>query len=264
MKIGIAIVHFGDFSHLEKCLTSLKVIPTDIESIKQWSEIKTDDVISNLYLHELDDVFEIRIFNCNNNNVGFSIANNYLIKLFLIDPQISWVWLLNNDTEVPTETVTEIARKLDGYDEYDEGVGVIGFQIRSMADPDLIHHAGTYDCYPAGIHKSGSVKLGQHTHKTYEKWVTFASVLISTKTFITGGLLDPNMFNYFSDSDFCFRARMFGYKVVYEPTFIVYHRIGSSANPNPEQMQMLQSDSMIFENKWMNGKTFFDLDKEVF
>lgn len=261
MKIGIAIVHYGEFSHLEKCLRSLRLKEQDIEDARNWDINKQTDV---LIFGDEEDLFDIKIFNCNMNNVGFSVGNNKLIEMFLYDKDVDWIWLLNNDTEVPAETINEIERKLDGFDEYEEGIGIIGFQIRSMSDPDLIHHAGTYECYPGGVHKSGSVKLGQHTHKTYEKWVTFASVIIHKDTFTACGLLDPNMFNYFSDSDFCFRARMFGFKVVYEPTFVVYHRIGSSANPNAEQMKMLQSDSMVFENKWMNGKTFFDLDKEVF
>lgn len=235
MKIGIAIVDYGKKEYLENCLKSLESFP-----------------------------YPADIFDCNENNIGFSRANNSLIRI-MTGPNAgllpNWIWLLNNDTTVPKETLSSIEKILS---ELPSDVGIVGFQIRSMDNPDLIHHAGTHQCYPGGVHKSGSVQLGQFKERTYEKWVTFASVLIRREVFEDIGLLDPNMFNYFSDSDFCFRARSFGWKIIYEPSFVIYHKIGQSQNPSPEQMKQIQSDGMVFESKWLNGKLYFDLDKEVF
>jgi len=90
-----------------------------------------------------------------------------------------------------------------------------------------------------------------------------ASVLIRREVFERIGLLDEKMFNYFSDSDFCYRTRYAGFKIIYEPSFVIYHKIGSSQNPTPSQIRILQQDSMAFQNKWINGKAFFDLDKEL-
>lgn len=238
MKIGIAIVHFGEQSVLDNCLATLPV---------------------DCYSYNL----EIKVFNCNENNVGFSCGNNILVKSYLnrnIVDQPDWIWLLNNDTTVPEKTLKAIQESLPlmPYD-----VGIVGFKILSMDNPDLIHHAGTGQCIPAGIHKSGSVKLGQYRVRTPEKWVTFASVFIRREVFETIGLLDGKMFNYYSDSDFCYRARYAGFKVIYEPTFEILHKIGSSAKPTPEQEKVIFSDSLVFQNKWINGKRFHDLDKEL-
>ena len=138
MNIGIAIVHYGDFSHLEKCLKSLKVIDTEIGHAKAFFErTKESDNLTYTLTHL--DGFVIKIYDCNQNNIGFSKANNKLIKQFLNIDDIEWIWLLNNDTEVPELTLTQIKNQLDGYDTYQEGVGVIGFQIRSINDPDFIH-----------------------------------------------------------------------------------------------------------------------------
>lgn len=230
MKIGIKIVHYGQQELLDNCLNSLKT--------------KTDNI-------------SIDIHDCNVENIGFSIANNELIKK---DNDSDWVWLLNNDTIVPENTIkaiNELLPLIKG------NIGIVGFKILSMENPDLIHHAGTDRCYPGGIHKSGSVKLKQHTKVTYEKWVTFASVLIRKSVFAEIGLLDKNMFNYYSDSDFCYRARAVGYKIIYEPNFVVLHKIGSSQNPTPLQERMIQEDGIVFQNKWLSGKLFLDLDKEI-
>lgn len=238
MKVGISVVHYGDDSQF--------MCKNDIEASNK-------------------DVFLSIMRDNNLDNVGFSIGNNEIILKFLhggSDPSSKpeWIWLLNNDTQAPKETFNAIEKILP---ELDSNIGIVGFQIRSMDDHDFIHHAGTYECLPAGIHKSGSVRLKQFNQRTSEKWVTFASVLIRREVFEQIGLLDEKMFNYFSDSDFCYRARYAGFKIIYEPSFIIYHKIGSSQNPKPEQMRIIQQDGMIFQNKWINGYTFFSLDKEL-
>jgi GT2 family glycosyltransferase len=232
MKIGIAIVHFGKQELLDNCRKSLEV-----------SDINT--------------FMPIIVHDCNVENIGFNKANNKLIKTLTSS---DWIWLLNNDTIVPETTLKAIETILPTLD---DKIGVIGFKILSMDNPDLIHHAGTIEAYPGGVHKSGSVRLRQFTERTNEKWVTFASVLIRREVFEEIGLLDEHMFNYYSDSDFCYRARYNGWKVIYEPNFIIHHKIGSSQNPNSEQIRMIQEDSIVFQNKWINGKNFMDLDKAI-
>lgn len=255
MKIGISIVHFGEQKLLDDCLKSLK------------------DGMSSDY--------QVKIFNCNENNIGFTSGNNRLISQFIKQnintddisskPFYDWIWLLNNDTTVPKETLIAIQEELElkingvdfSYIHDIEDVGIIGFKILSMDNPDLIHHAGTVQAFPNGVHKSGSVKLRQFTKCTEEKWVTFASVLIRREVFETCGFLDERFFNYCSDSDFCYTARSRGWKVIYKPTFVVHHKVGQSGNPNPEQQKIMVQDTIQFQNKWMSGKLFYDLDHEL-
>jgi N-acetylglucosaminyl-diphospho-decaprenol L-rhamnosyltransferase len=239
MNIGICIVDYGDPKLLQDCLKSF-------------------GQENDLHWNQNDNEFDITIFDCNKNNVGFSKGNNECIKK--LSPCVEWIWLLNNDTTVLPETFESIPKVLE---QLSPEVGIIGFKILSMDNPDLIHHAGTESCFPAGIHKSGSVKLRQREVRTNEKWVTFASVLIKREVFDQIGLLDENMFNYFSDSDFCYRARYAGFKIIYQPSFVIKHKIGQSQHPSPEQSKVLQRDAIVFQNKWLNGKTFFDLDREL-
>jgi len=247
MKIGIAVVDYGNPEYLKECLHSLNI--------------------------DNSEVFDSRIFDCNIQNIGFTAANNNLIKDYLsFKPgwQPDWIWLLNNDTIVPADTIQSIIDKLpeievsatinkNGVSDF----GIVGFQIRSIENPDLIHHAGTQQCFPAGIHKSGSVKFNQFNVRTFERWVTFASVLIRREVFETIGLLDETFFNICSDSDFCYRARAAGFKVIYEPSFMIYHHIGQSQTPSPEMQEIHQRDIANFQNKWLNGKLYFDLDHEL-
>jgi len=231
MNIGISIVHYGEDKLLENCLVTL---PTDKNNIEVW--------------------------NSNNNNIGFTAGNNRNIERIRVMTNPDWIWLLNNDTTVPKETLEAIQKVLPTLD---KEIGIVGFKILSMENPDLIHHAGTGDCFPFGRHKSGSVRLKQFNKRTNEKWVTFASVLIRREVFESIGLLDEKMVNYYSDSEFCFRARYNGWRVIYEPSFVIHHKIGQSQNPSEAQQKVMKLDGVAFQNKMLNGKVFFDLDKEL-
>lgn len=241
MKIGISIVHYGERQILDNLLATL---PNDTDTSR--------------------GVFFSLIHDCNIENIGFTAGNNTLIKTHL-SQEYDWIWLLNNDTIIPKETLININEKLNlnPFNKSLDNIGIIGFKILSMDNPDLIHHAGTLQAYPNGIHKSGSVRLRQFEKRTFEKWVTFASVLIRREVFETCGLLDERFFNYCSDSDFCYTARSRGWKIIYEPTFVIQHKIGQSGNPSPEQKKIMAQDHINFSNKWINGKSFFDLDKEL-
>jgi len=236
MKVGISIVHFGEQELLDNCVSSLD-LP-----------------------NKSNGDFHFSVFDCNKENLGFTMANNRLIKNFIKIHDVEWVWLLNNDTKVLPNTLEDIRKILPTID---SNVGVIGFKILSMDDPDLIHHGGTFQCFPNGIHKSGSVALNDLSERTYEKWVTFASVLIRRDVFEKIGLLDENMKFICSDSDFCYRARAAGFKIIYEPKFVVHHKIGQSSTPNPVVHKQMMQDTIYFQNKWLNGGLFNDLNSEL-
>lgn len=251
MRIGICVVDYGDPKYLRDCL----------ESLCDGKIPEKNDITGSIEIKEepkYGDYIGVRVFDCNKENIGFTAANNRLLEEWGVG--YDFLWILNNDTVVPKETLESIERILPTLD---SNIGIIGFQIRSMDNPDFIHHAGTLSCFPAGVHKAGSVKLGHFTKRTFEKWVTFASVLIRAEVFRKVGLLDEGMFNYGSDSDFCYRARAAGFKIVYEPSFVILHKVGQSQNPSPEQQKQIQQDMLYFQNKWLSGKLFFDLDTEL-
>ena len=53
-------------------------------------------------------------------------------------------------------------------------------------------------------------------------------MLIKKEIFKKIGGFDEDYFAYFEDVDLCWRAWLYGYKVIYVPTSIVYHKLGGS------------------------------------
>ena len=248
MKFLIIVPHYGSNEHLVKLLPSLG-----------YGDRVTDEMFEDTTIILPVHYGEIFIWNNNLHNLGFTAACNEGLR-YGMNHGFDVFWLLNNDTEIinATETISSLEWEFTEHPE----TGVVGFKILSMDDPDFIHHGGTGACIPAGVHKIGRVSLSQLEKRSYEKWVTGASMAISAGCVLEIGLLDGRMFNYGSDSDFCYRARWAGFSVVYLP-IPIKHKIGQSQNPSLEQIRVIKGDMLTFQCKWLNGKVFHELDNEL-
>lgn len=93
---------------------------------------------------------------------------------------------------------------------------------------------GVLDCAGGKINKfTGDTPVigqGRSDSKEYsvQREVDYVPVIV-TKREVTKkiGLCDPSFFIYFEDTDFCIRARKAGYKIIYIPSAIFWHK-GSS------------------------------------
>jgi GT2 family glycosyltransferase len=74
---------------------------------------------------------------------------------------------------------------------------------------------------------------------TERRTITFACgccILTRAEVFRAIGGFDESYFTYVEDLEFSIRAQASGYKILYEPTAIVLHRIGRQAPPTPRQI----------------------------
>lgn len=247
MKILIVIPHYGPDEYLKELLPTIKC---------SYKEMTGDcEIISET----TEGVVNVLVINNNVENRGFTAACNLGIYR-AIEGGFDACWLLNNDTKVVDfeDAVRQISKELAEHPD----TGVIGCKVLSMEDPDFIHHAGTGNPIPAGVHKVGRVSQGQYTIPTLERWVTGASVILSRACMREIGFMDSRMHNYYSDSDYCYRARYAGYSVRYLP-IEVQHKIGQSAQPSKAQELVMKRDMLAFYSKWITGKAFSDLNLEL-
>lgn len=242
----VIIPHWGTNAHLVKLLPSLGV------------EFPGDEALEDSRLIIPFKFGEIFIW-CNNiRNLGFTKACNEGIR-YGLNQGFDSLLLLNNDTEV--ENFVELFEGIEKEFTENPKTGIIGFKNLAMDDTDWIFHGGTGAAFPAGVHKVGHVSNGDLNVRTKEKWVTGASLAISSGCAMEIGTMDENFVNYGSDSDYCYVARSAGFDVVYLP-IAIKHVIGQSANPSDAQMKVIKSDMLYFANKWISGRRFYDLDSE--
>jgi hypothetical protein len=224
LKVHVIIPHYGNDILLEQCLDGVRKNKGEFEIVEH--------VINNN--HPNENLFFTKAI-----NNGLDFVGRYDVA-----------WLLNNDCIPYENCVSAALRCLNG--EYK--AAIVGSKNISMSNHDFIYWGGSHDCFPAGVHKTGSVSAGHLAKRTEEKWVTFSSVFISGELINKIGKLDENMRHIFSDSDYCYRARWAGYKCFYEPESIVLHAIGTSNNGASESLKnIMRNDLMFFRRKWVEG-----------
>jgi len=153
-------------------------------------------------------------------NGGFSAGCNVGIRRAL-ELGASFVWLLNNDTVVPPNTLNLLVAEAES----DARNGITGSVLRYMHDPTRVQAWGGGEVMRwLGYtrHYTAPTKLTEDT------FLTFASVLIRSEVFEQIGLMDDRYFMYYDDSDFCFRARSAGWNLTIAAETSILHKEGGS------------------------------------
>jgi hypothetical protein len=112
-----------------------------------------------------------------------------------------------------------------------------------------LQHAGA-KITPIG----GGVDVGQYEldEEKYNKRgfagaVCGAAMLVRRDEFLNLGGFDDDLFAYFEDIDFCWRVWLYGFKVTYVPSAVVFHRFGGSWGPrkNPKRLFLGQRNRLM-------------------
>jgi GT2 family glycosyltransferase len=256
--IVISLLNFNGKKNTLDCLESLRNIKTDnfkltISVIDNASEEEfdlNDKTIGNIPL----------IFTKNNQNLGFSGGHNVTIR-HALSVGADYVLILNNDTYVDQNFIKElldVAKKENNIgilvpkiyfapgseyhkDRYtsDEKGKVLWYAGGEMDWKNIIgHHRGVDE-----------VDRGQYDKIEETELATGCCMLIKNDVFKKIGLLNDKYFLYYEDSDFSMRAKNAGFKIMYVPTSMVWHKNAGSTGGSGSALQ----DYYITRNRLMFG-----------
>ncbi len=218
--VSIIIVNFNGEIFLQKCLTSvLKTNYSNIEVIVVDNG-STDGSSELLRSFSYDSRIKLIM---NEKNLGFAQGNNVGIELAAGD----YVVFLNNDTIVEPNWITEFVKVLES----NFTIGAAQSKLLLLDSPSILDCAGNFSDFYAITFARG---LGEKDVGKYECDEIFtckgASMIVRRKVIEQVGTFDSDFFTYYEDTDLCWRIRLAGYKILYVPTSIVYHK-GSGSIP---------------------------------
>ena len=156
-------------------------------------------------------------------NLGFAGGNLEGLKY----AKGKYIALLNNDAEPDERWLAELAKAMDS----DPTVGICASKL-IVYGTDIIDSAG--DGFSTALRgfKRGE---GKKTFLYDKRGVIFGAcagaALYRRKMIEEIGFLDEDFFLIHEDTDLNFRAHLYGWKVLYVPTAIVYHKVRSSIGP---------------------------------
>lgn len=162
----------------------------------------------------------------NGSNCGYSAGNNVGIR-YALKKRADYIWLLNNDTLVKSNTLKELVYRTES----EKGTGISGAVIYLASEPFKMQTFGGGTI----SHCTGRDHF-IHSPKPVE-YVAGTSLFIKRDVFEQVGLLDEKFFFYWEDVDFSHRALKAGWKLIVAANAAVYHKFSASVGG-----QSLKSD----------------------
>ena len=160
----------------------------------------------------------------NKQNMGFSEGFNTGIRA----SKGKYIALLSNDMVVDPNWLKPIVENM----EKDKQIGLAGPKRLVLGTQNLLDGIGgnLYLCgrvKPIGTYE---IDRGQYDNIIEDLDYIGGVMVLRREALIKAGLFDPNFFIFCEDVDLCYRLRKLGYKVVYIPQSIIFHKGQSTIN----------------------------------
>jgi GT2 family glycosyltransferase len=193
----------------------------------------------------------------NDDNYGFAEGNNIGMRFVLKNLDSDYVLILNNDTVVKKEFLTELVRCAIR----NPDAGIIGPKILYYDKPDILNAAGGKILWSVGAGLNigmGEEDLGQHDIISEIDYLMGACLLISIDLIKKIGLMDKKFFLLHEETDFCIRAKKAGFELLLNPKAVIYHKEGISGNPSSIKYYYMYRNRLLIIRKHQKPiKVFF-------
>ena len=213
---SIIVLNYNGKEHLEECFSSILKInyPKD-----RYEIIMVDNGSSDGSVEFVKRVYpNVKILPLEK-NYGFAEGNNKGIAA----SKGEYVLILSNDLKVDKDFLVELVKiMLERPD-----VAMCGSKILDYNNPKMIQFAGAYlDITGAPYHVgSGEIDRGQYEDvKEYFYALDCSALLRKSAISKLKYCYDPTFFFNVEETDLCWRLRYIGYKTLYVPKSIVYHK----------------------------------------
>jgi GT2 family glycosyltransferase len=249
MKIATVILIYEKSPNLEECLASLKAI--------------NSSGIDN----------KIIVVDNSKENTGYSGGNNKGIRQALAGGAEA-VFLLNDDTKVDKLVLREMLKALK-----DRQIGMVSPKIYFY--PEFEYHKDKYqpkdkgrviwyagglidwnNCL--GVHRGvDEIDTGQYEKSEETDFATGCAVLIRKDVFEKTGIYDERYFLYLEDLDLSVRVKKAGFKIIYQPKAVVWHKNAQSSGfGSGLHDYFFTRNRLLFGFKHASFKTKFALVRE--
>lgn len=273
LNIFIIILNWNRANDTIKCIKSLKNLYIDGCDI---NILVVDNASSENSLSKIK--LNLRFRNSkllvNKKNLGFSGGNNVGIKYALAE-KADYIMVLNNDTRVDKKlilTMLDVAINTNNFGAASPKIYFekdFEFHKSRYKNSDLgnvIWYAGgkidwknVYG-FPRGVDE---VDKGRYNKVEETDFATGTCMFLSRKALKKVGLFDEKFFMYYEDTDLSVRLNKAGFKVLYVPEGIVWHKVAQSSGIGSDLNDyFITRNRLLFGMRYANMRARFALFRE--
>lgn len=272
-KLAIIILNWNGSNDTCNCLESLQMTEDqDIYILDNGSRAEEFEILVsylekskykvNYKIVKLDDIYQG--VNCylirSKENLGFAGGNNYVVNRIV--EKYRYVLLLNNDTEVPKETINSMISSMEI-----NKCDAITCDIRYFYDKNKLWNAGgVFKWY--GDRKYFTQRFIDAKEKKGERFITAdfitgCALLIDTDYIKKYGLFTDKFFHGEEDYNFCLMAKKRNAKLGVDLSARLYHKVGQSLNSNRDPQKAFNTAIIHYSNRIMDYKEIYSKNKWV-
>ncbi len=274
-KIAVIILNWNGKEDTLECLESIQNMEHQVFNLEVIvvDNGSTDNSVDKIKKFIDSGKSTIKLLE-NQRNLGFAEGNNVGIK-HALENEADYVMLLNNDTQVDKNLLTELLKAM----EENKTVGIVGPKIYFVSGYEYHRRyketeLGKVIWYAGGMidwrnvyasHRGvDEVDIGQYDKVEETDFTTGCAMLIKKEVFGQIGFLDEKYFMYLEDVDFCLRAQKAGFKILYKPQGIVWHKNAQSSGQPGSSLQTyyLTRNRLIFGMRYAFLRTKLALLRE--
>lgn len=215
-QVTVVIPNWNGSKYLEKCLDALleQQGVFDVIVVDNGSTDGSVEILANKYPMVKTILLKENTGFCHACNVGIEASDT------------PYVILLNNDTEVLPGFVENLVMAM----EKGEKIFSVSAQMLQIQNPELIDSAGDMYTIMGWGYSRGKGKHAKDYNKSVKIFSACGGAAIYRKSILEKiGLLDESHFAYLEDMDLGYRARIYGYTNMYEPSAKVIHAGSASS-----------------------------------
>lgn len=245
LSVSVIVLNWNRFKDTKECLLSLAKIE---KSSFEFEVFVVDNGSSSEEVCMLEDLInyldakDLKV--ClvkNKKNLGFAGGNNVGMKI-AIKKLADYVLILNNDTYVKKDFL----KNLIDVAVSDSKIGALtpkiyfakGYEYHKAKykKADLgrvIWSAGgdiDWNNVYASNHGVDEVDKGQFDQLQETDFATGACVLYKKEALLSSGFFDEKYFLYLEDTDLSLRIKRNGFKIMYVPSAVVWHKVAQSSH----------------------------------
>jgi GT2 family glycosyltransferase len=226
-RVAVVVLNWNGITDTLDCLDSLQQQTYKNYQIVVIDNGSVDNSVQLLkeYIENYPDT-PIHLI-CNPSNLGFAGGVNTGIH-YALKHEFDYIALLNNDATVEPSWLNELILASKP-----EKIGIVTGLLLHEDGKTIDSTGDWYSKWGLPFPRNRNDHTNQAPQSEYVFSASGGASLYKASLFKDIGVFDEDFFAYYEDTDMSFRTQLAGYKILYTPKAVAYHKQGATSKKIP-------------------------------